>query len=250
MVGALAPVGVIMLFDSLLEADEEVKAREKVKAWHARTAAAALALVGLACVSALLALGPGPIGARPARLPTSLTFRDWEPPQSVKRCDWIVDRMVARQNPADSYDDLKEMYATQSKDANTFYRATAHLFWEDFVRGGWGHFDFSSDLGIATTLADGSPIVRTSAWTWVTGDQHLSNFGAWKNRNKDVVFGVNDFDEAVGYDCPEGRWPRPANPSTHPPADLSAPPQVIYDFQMDVWRVAVSVVKNVVNNGR
>jgi uncharacterized protein (DUF2252 family) len=29
---------------------------------------------------------------------------------------------------------------------------------------------------------DGSPLARTATWTWISGDQHLSNFGAWKNR--------------------------------------------------------------------
>jgi uncharacterized protein (DUF2252 family) len=59
-----------------------------------------------------------------------------------------------------------------------------------------------------------------STWTWVTGDQHLSNFGAWRNRHGDVVFGVNDFDEAA-----------------------------IYDFQIDVSRIAVSVLNHAVTNG-
>ena len=199
-----------MLSDPLLEADER-NAREESNARHSRVAGA-LALLGVACL-ATQALGRN-------RVTLLVAFRDWEPPHSVERCGWVVDRMVARQDPTATHEDLKTQYATQSKDANTFYRATAHLFWHDFVRGGWGHFDFSSDLGIATTLADGSPIVRTSAWTWVTGDQHLSNFGAWKNRNKDVVFGVNDFDEAV-----------------------------IYDFQMDVWRVAVSIFNHAITNG-
>ena len=39
-----------------------------------------------------------------------------------------------------------------------------------------------------------------STWTWITGDQHLSNFGAWRNRAGEVVFSDNDFDEAAIYD--------------------------------------------------
>ena len=76
-----------------------------------------------------------------------------------------------------------------------------------------------SRIGISATLADGSPIERTSTWTWVTGDQHLSNFGAWQNRHGDVVHGVNDFDEAS-----------------------------IFDFRIDVWRIAVSIYNHAISN--
>lgn len=112
-------------------------------------------------------------------------------------------------------------YQTVAKDANNFYRGTAHIFWQDFaIPGGtaWGSMDLG-ELGISTTLADGSPFTRTSAWTWITGDQHLSNFGAWKNRHGDVVFGVNDFDEAA-----------------------------VFDFRIDVWRCAVSIYNHAISN--
>jgi uncharacterized protein (DUF2252 family) len=55
---------------------------------------------------------------------------------------------------------------------------------------------------------------------WVTGDQHLSNFGAWRNRHRQIVYGVNDFDESA-----------------------------IYDFQVDVLRIAVSIVNHGASNG-
>jgi Uncharacterized protein conserved in bacteria (DUF2252) len=59
-----------------------------------------------------------------------------------------------------------------------------------------------------------------STWTWVTGDQHLSNFGAWRSRHGDIVFGVNDFDEAA-----------------------------IFDFQVDILRIAVSVCGHAASSG-
>ena len=49
---------------------------------------------------------------------------------------------------------------------------------------------------------------------------HLSNFGAWRNRNHDIVFSVNDFDEAA-----------------------------IYDFQVDILRIAVSIFNHAETNG-
>ena len=141
----------------------------------------------------------------------------WQAPKSEKRCEWIANLQKSR-DQGKPLEALKEQYNTVATDPNTFYRGTAHLFWEDFVRGGWGEYDLR-DIGIASTLADGSPIERTSTWTWCTGDQHLSNFGAWQNRHGDVVHGVNDFDEAA-----------------------------IFDFRIDVWRVAVSIYNHALSN--
>jgi uncharacterized protein (DUF2252 family) len=70
------------------------------------------------------------------------------------------------------------------------------------------------------TYEDGTPMSPMSTWTWVTGDQHLSNFGAWYNRGQEVVFSVNDFDEAA-----------------------------IFDFHIDVLRIAVSIVSHGFTNG-
>ena len=122
-------------------------------------------------------------------------------------------------NAGKSPDMLREQFQVQATDVNTFYRGTAYMFWLDFVQGGWGLFDLTQ-LGVPTTQADGTPLQRTSTWTWITGDQHLSNFGAWKNRNGDVIYGVNDFDEAA-----------------------------IFDFQVDVWRCAVSIYDHALANG-
>ena len=122
-----------------------------------------------------------------------LTGDTWIAPEAKKRCDWIADHYSEKDSKL-SKDDLHTKYKAQGKDANSFYRATADLFWHDFVNGGWGEFDL---LRLADPLKDGSPLQRTSTWTWVTGDQHLSNFGAFHARDGDVVYGMNDFDEAV-----------------------------------------------------
>ena len=118
--------------------------------------------------------------------------------QAVSRCEWVV-QQVKQHDHGKSASKLREQYAAESSDVNSFYRGTAYLFWQDFVKGGWGVSDLST-LGVPTTQADGTPLQRTSTWTWITGDQHLSNFGAWKNRHGDVIFGVNDFDEATIFD--------------------------------------------------
>ena len=126
-----------------------------------------------------------------------LTGDTWIAPEAKKRCAWISDHYAEKDSKL-SKDDLHTKYKAQGKDANSFYRATADLFWHDFVNGGWGDFDL---LRLANPLKDGSPLQRTSTWTWVTGDQHLSNFGAFHARDGDVVYGMNDFDEAVCEQC-------------------------------------------------
>ena len=140
----------------------------------------------------------------------------WKPPEVTKRCDWVVE-VFTEKNEGMSEQALSEKYNKQAEDANAFYRATAEIFWRDCA-GGWGNFSFG-DLGIDAKLDDGSPVDDKSTWTWVTGDQHLSNFGAWRNRHGTVVFSVNDFDEAA-----------------------------IYDFHVDVLRIAVSICNHAYTN--
>lgn len=135
---------------------------------------------------------------------------DWRPPSkndSEARCEWVI-RLMTGGDGSKSYGLRHDKYVSQSNDENTFYRATANIFWKDFVEHGWGNFDLEQLGGAVDALADGSPLERKSTWTWISGDQHLSNFGAWRNRHGDVVFDVNDFDEAA-----------------------------VFDFQIDIWRL-------------
>lgn len=125
-------------------------------------------------------------------------------PTPEQRCAYVVDTFE-KQNEGFDEDFLRNKYQVQSADPNVFYRATALLFWQDFGTGIWGKNQNKSivldDLVMLkdATYEDGTPMSPMSTWTWVTGDQHLSNFGAWRNRAKDVVFSVNDFDEAAIY---------------------------------------------------
>ena len=78
-----------------------------------------------------------------------------------------------------------------------FYRGTNHLFWKD--------------LGGSPLLLPygGVPATRT----WLSGDAHPDNTGAFDDDQGDIVFALNDFDEAV-----------------------------IGDYQLDVWRMAIGLV--------
>ena len=110
-----------------------------------------------------------------------------------QRCEWVVDLFTEKYKGRDE-EELKTQYAIQSADSNVFYRATANIFWIDFVKNGWHDRIKFDTIGIKARQFDGTPLQPRSTWTWVTGDQHLSNFGAWRNRGGEVVFSVNDFD--------------------------------------------------------
>ena len=157
-----------------------------------------------------------------------------EVPEARRRCRYVVDAFESRNggpssssSSPDAKKALGDKYRAQSADSNVFYRATALLFWRDFGSGHWGRDQNRSvSLDDLVSLRDATyedgitPMSPMSAWTWTTGDQHLSNFGAWRNRGGEVVFSVNDFDEAA-----------------------------IYDFHIDVLRIAVSICNHGRSNG-
>jgi len=78
----------------------------------------------------------------------------------------------------------------------SFYRGTNHLFWYDFA-GDWRLSKFGNE----------------NTATWLLGDAHLYNLGAYCNADNTVIFGANDFDDAI-----------------------------VADYQYDVWRFATSIV--------
>ena len=117
----------------------------------------------------------------------------WVLVNPFRRCDWVMDQFRLRDEGTPPLD-LQKRYLAQSVDDNVFFRATAHLFWTDFHGRVWGH-NFTDqfllhndpDSDDKKQYADDDPenkqrldsvkLTRKSVWTWVTGDQHLSNFG-------------------------------------------------------------------------
>ncbi len=97
-----------------------------------------------------------------------------------------------------------EKYARMKESAFTFFRGSNHLYWKDFAT--------SSQL----STYGGSSFTRT----WLGGDMHVNNTGSFDDDQGDIVFGLNDFDEAV-----------------------------IGDYQLDVWRLAISLVLVARENG-
>jgi uncharacterized protein (DUF2252 family) len=93
--------------------------------------------------------------------------------------------------------DRAEKFALMKASPQAFFRGSNILFWRD--------------LGAARQLASYGGAAATR--TFLGGDQHVGNFGAFADDQGDVVYAINDFDEAV-----------------------------IADYQLDVWRAAVSLM--------
>lgn len=72
---------------------------------------------------------------------------------------------------------LRRKYRLMRSDPFVFFRASAHLFWEDWAASG-------------THLND-APVA------WACGDLHLENFGSFHGDNGLVYFDLNDFDDAA-----------------------------------------------------
>jgi uncharacterized protein (DUF2252 family) len=79
---------------------------------------------------------------------------------------------------------------------HAFFRGTPYLFWADV----------GEDPRLARFGGD-------DARTWVVGDAHAENFGCLESARHEVVYDLNDFDEAV-----------------------------IADAQLDLWRLATSLL--------
>ncbi|MCY7367986.1 MAG: DUF2252 domain-containing protein [Chamaesiphon sp.] len=77
-------------------------------------------------------------------------------------------------------DTLVQKYVKMRKNTFVFFRGTCHLFYRDLPS--------DSILNVA-------PIV------WICGDLHLENFGAYKGDNRQIYFGIDDFDEGVLAPC-------------------------------------------------
>ncbi|MEG3080990.1 DUF2252 family protein [Halomonas sp. 5021] len=88
-------------------------------------------------------------------------------------------------------------YAKMAASPYRFFRGTNHLYWQDV----WHDWRFA--------LFGGWPNTQT----WLQGDAHVYNFGAYGHHDDQVRYGMDDFDDAL-----------------------------IGDYQYDLWRLAISVV--------
>ena len=128
----------------------------------------------------------------------------WEPHKGKARKGELA-MELARFNGALSRQHRHQKYARMSQSPFTFYRGTAHLFYRDLA---------------TKQLIAASRFVGPKTVTWIQGDLHQGNFGAFADNEGEIVFDLNDFDES---------W--------------------ISCYLYDVWRGAVSLVITGRENG-
>ncbi|TDX31590.1 uncharacterized protein (DUF2252 family) [Modicisalibacter xianhensis] len=91
----------------------------------------------------------------------------------------------------------KAKYTKLAESPYRFFRGTNQLYWADV----WHDWRFALYGGLPGTQ------------TWLQGDAHAYNFGAYGHHDDSVRYGMDDFDDAL-----------------------------IGDYQYDLWRLAISVV--------
>lgn len=121
-------------------------------------------------------------------------------PLSATATDARATEVIARLNGWNrdlSSEDCRAKFEAMAESPFAFYRGTNHLFWRDRANDArLAHFG-----------------KQAGTRTWLQGDLHTDNFGAFSNDKGVVVYDINDYDEAV-----------------------------IADYQYDLWRMAVSIV--------
>ena len=159
--------------------------------------ALALFLLGMLLVSMI---GPLHISAAQGRttssaLPTPARSKP-TPPKARSRSEWVLEQIDAR-NATMPVARRADKFAQMSESVISFFRATNYLFW--------------ADLASSPLLRDFGASKQTRIW--LHGDCHVENINAITTSSDDIVYGLDDFDDAV-----------------------------IGDYQLDLWRLAASLI--------
>lgn len=104
---------------------------------------------------------------------------------------------IAKANAALSDAARDQKYTAMMEGPYRFFRGTSHLFWRDLYND-WRFSLYGGTVGTQT---------------WIQGDAHVYNFGAFANHGGEAIYGLDDFDDAL-----------------------------ISDYQYDLWRLAISMV--------
>lgn len=118
------------------------------------------------------------------------------PAKPPSRSDWVIGQIDAR-SAAMPQARRADKYAQMGDSVISFFRATNYLFW--------------SDLAASPLLRDFGGSKQTRIW--LHGDCHVENISAITTSGDDIVYGLDDFDDAV-----------------------------IGDYQLDLWRLATSLI--------
>jgi uncharacterized protein (DUF2252 family) len=108
--------------------------------------------------------------------------------QSIFKDTRDIWKLIQAFNSSRNPNILSQKYAKMRKNAFGFFRGSCHLFYRDLP---------------------GDSILNSAPTVWICGDLHLENFGAYKGddlpgerlRQRQIYFGINDFDEGVLAPC-------------------------------------------------
>lgn len=147
---------------------------------------------------------PSAVGAAP---PAAAPAAGQDPPRKgeankpvvgkpISRGEWVIEQIGAR-NASMPPARRADKYAQMGDSLMSFFRATNYLFWSDYA--------------VSPQLREfgGSKATRI----WLHGDCHVENISAITTHTDDIVYGLDDFDDAV-----------------------------IGDYQLDLWRLATSLI--------
>lgn len=93
--------------------------------------------------------------------------------------------------------DRQQKFEKMSTSPYVFFRGSNHLFWQDFYND-WRINFFGG---------------RKETLTWINGDAHIYNYGAYADHDGHAIFCMDDFDDSI-----------------------------VADYQFDLWRMAISIV--------
>ncbi len=89
-------------------------------------------------------------------------------------------QLIADFNAGRDPERLTIKYRNMRADVFVFLRGTCHLFYRRLPE---------------------VAVLQQAPLTWLCGDLHLQNFGSYKDRNRNVRFDINDYDEAALAPC-------------------------------------------------
>lgn len=104
----------------------------------------------------------------------------WQLQQGQQRQAFLV-RQLQQFNQDISTKARRNKYGKMAVDSFVFFRGTAHLYYQDLHH---------------QQILQQCPFVSEDAVTWLQGDLHVENYGAFCDGQGDVIYDLNDFDES------------------------------------------------------
>jgi len=119
------------------------------------------------------------------------------------RCELVIDTFERRDDWMSNHTRLAR-HQLQAKSMDSFIESNIHLFWYDFVHT-YNITKKTLEMVATKNLQVESQQLWTEAnekllWTWVNGDQHITNFETSDNRRGHIVLEPHRYEETAIFD--------------------------------------------------